>query len=224
MTKRVDWGNFNNNVAFLDKVALLNNRIKILEIGSGTGHLVSHLKKSGYDVVGIEINEKSIQIAKDKFNVELLKMGGDNLSFPDNYFDMVISFDVFEHVPDSDKHLEEVKRVLKDDGKYLLSTPNKWTNIPIEIISQKSFTKYKEYHCSLHNYWQLKKRFNKNGFNVDFIKILVVNEFFINKIKKNFGKLGLFLIKIINPDKLPLPMKTNFFLISKKTNNKRDED
>lgn len=44
---------------------------------------------------------------------------------PDNYFDFVLCFQVIEHIKDSDFLLKEIKRVLKDNGKLIISTPNK---------------------------------------------------------------------------------------------------
>ena len=84
---------------------------------------------------------------------------GDDLPFADQSFDTVLSFDVFEHIPDSDKHLREVRRVLKNGGQYLLQTPNKWTNIPFELLREHRkygrgpIASYRELmldHCSLH--------------------------------------------------------------------------
>jgi len=46
-----------------------------------------------------------------------------NLSFENNYFDLLVSCDVFEHVPDIDKTLTEAFRVLKQKGKLLISIP-----------------------------------------------------------------------------------------------------
>ncbi len=48
---------------------------------------------------------------------------GHTLPFPDASFDVVISFDVFEHIAESDAHLREVGRVLVPGGRYLLQTP-----------------------------------------------------------------------------------------------------
>ena len=44
---------------------------------------------------------------------------------PDNSFDIIISVENLEHLPNIDQHLFEVKRVLKPNGIYLIKTPNK---------------------------------------------------------------------------------------------------
>ncbi len=128
----------------------------------------------------------------------------------------MVSFDVFEHIPDTDGHLEEVKRILKRGGCYLLQTPNKWTNIPFSIIKDRSFTQYKEYHCFLHNYWEIKKRFQKHGFDVEFVRVPLVTDYFRETIKKHFGNVGLFGIRLINPDKMPTFLQTNFYIVARR--------
>lgn len=60
-------------------------------------------------------------------------MSGDNMKFSDSKFDCVISFDVFEHIPDSDKHLSEVNRVLKMAAFIYFKLQ---TNGPIQYLKQ----------------------------------------------------------------------------------------
>ena len=50
----------------------------------------------------------------------------ENIPFPDGTFDVVITNQVLEHVPDAGLHLREIRRVLPDDGVVYLATPNKW--------------------------------------------------------------------------------------------------
>lgn len=213
--KIINRGNLEANKDFLRKTKLLNKKQKILEIGSGKGSMVNYLRKKGYNIIGTEISKEFIKESKEIYGkLSIKQMSGDNLKFKDNSFDVVLSFDVFEHIPDSDKHLQEVKRVLKPEGYYLLQTPNKITNIPWEIAQTKSF-RHKQYHCSLHTLKQLKKRFSKNKFEAKFIDIPITNKFTLSKVKRKLGNLGLFLFKIFNPDKMPSFLKTNFYIIAR---------
>lgn len=209
-------GNIQSNIDFIDSTSLLGPSLRILEIGSGNGYLVRHLLDQGYNIVGTELNETYIKHASNELGIELRQMAGDALDFPDDSFDIVLSFDVFEHIPETDKHLREVHRILSDGGYYLFGTPNKITNIPFEVIKEKSLTKYKEYHCSLHTYGGLRRRLAKNGFDTTFIKVSIVNEYFTSKVRKYLGRVGLILVRIINPDKLPNCLRTNFYVVAKK--------
>lgn len=214
MSIKIDLGNFNSNVEFLKKTGLLKKGQKVLEIGTGSGKMLRYLKEQGHNVVGADVNDECIQFAKDRFGIEVRKLTDKNkLPFKDNSFDIILSFDVLEHIPDTDIHLQEVKRVLKPGGYYLLTTPNKLTNLPYEIWKKKSFTEYKKYHMSLHAYWGLKSRFEKHGFSIQFINIKIMNEYFKKKVKKYFGNAGLFFFRIFNPDYLPMFLKTNFYLV-----------
>ena len=216
MIEKINYSNFEANLNFLVNNNLINKKDKILEIGSGKGVLLNQLYKNGYNIIGNEVNEQFHKKAKELFgnNLPIYLTKGTKLNFKNNSFDIIISFDVLEHIPDTDAHLQEIKRILKPEGYYILGTPNKWTNILWEILQTKSF-KYKEDHCSLHNYWELKKRFKKNNFKIKFIKTSIINNFTLSKIEKKFGKLASFGFRLLNPDKFPLPFRTNFYIIAK---------
>ncbi len=215
--KRDDFGNFDSNFQFLKSIKEFSKDIRILEIGSGKGRLLSNLVDDGYNIKGIELRQEYIDRSFELYGeLPVEQMSGDEMNFEDTSFDCVISFDVFEHIPDTDKHLREVNRVLKKGGIYLLQTPNKWTNTIFETIRWKSFTAWREDHCSLHNYWQIQNRFKKHNFEVKFYDIPIVTDFFKFKIKSFLGNFGLLLVKIINPDKLPHPLRTNFYIKAKK--------
>lgn len=215
--KRVDFGNFDSNLSFLQKAGVLDKRKKILEIGSGTGRMLNYLLNEGYSVQGLEKKETVIEKSKLLYgDLHIQKVDSEKIPYSDNSFDIVISFDVFEHIHDSDSHLKEVFRVLSNDGYYLLQTPNKYTNSVFETIRWKSFSRWKTDHCSLHTYKQIIKRFDKCGFEVKFVQIPIVNDFFKRKVKRYMGSFGLLLLKVINPDKLPTNLQTNFYVIAKK--------
>ncbi|MDP4086249.1 MAG: methyltransferase domain-containing protein, partial [Bacillota bacterium] len=92
------------------------------------------MSSSASEVIGLDIDEETINWATDKYknyknykNVSFIMSSIETLPFEDNYFDVVVSFETIEHVPDNvqNSFLKEVKRVLKDDGKLIISTPNK---------------------------------------------------------------------------------------------------
>jgi hypothetical protein len=63
----------------------------------------------------------------------------------------------------------------------------------------------------LHSYRELKARFSRNGFELTFVDVPVVNEYFKTKMRTYMGKLGPALLTVMNPDRFPMFMRTNFY-------------
>lgn len=213
---KINRGNFESNLIFLEKLRHLTADKRILEIGSGRGAMTGELHERGYQVTGTEINPEYRAFAKREYGIELQPVEGTALPFPDEAFDVAMSFDVFEHIRDTDRHLAEIRRVLKPDGWYLFSTPNKWTNIPFEILMQRSLTKYREYHVALHDYRGLKNRLKKNGFDCRFLDVPLLTPYFLEKIKKHLGRPGVWLVRLLLVDRWPMPFRTNFYVAAQK--------
>jgi phosphatidylethanolamine/phosphatidyl-N-methylethanolamine N-methyltransferase len=102
---------------------------RVLEIGVGNGN---HLKYyPSHQITGIDTSENMLTQARkyQKDNIQLLKMNGEALSFPNEAFDYIILSHVIAVVDDPEKVLEEVYRVLKPCGKvFILNhfTPDNW--------------------------------------------------------------------------------------------------
>lgn len=212
-------GNLRTNLDFLTETNLLRPNDRILEIGCGIGSIVSELNGRGYDITGIDISSQAIEYGLKKYgDIKLHVQPAEHLKFKDNAFDVVLSFDLFEHIAKVDAHLSEVSRVLKEDGFYLLQTPNKYSNVIFETIYYKSL-KWRRAHPSLHTPGQLKRRFLKHGFEIEFIKMNPVNEFTLEKLRKKLGPIsGIF--RHINFCRLPLVLQTNLYVIARKMTKK----
>lgn len=207
------FGNLDANLRFIDDTGVLRPGARILEIGSGTGTLLSRLHGRGFDITGIDVNADLVAEARRWHgDVPIQQVRGTSLPFPDRSFDIVMSFDVFEHIPDSDAHLREVRRVLRPGGTYLIQTPNKWTNVVFETIRWRSFTRFREDHCSLHSLAELRARLARHGFRARVFDVPVVNEFFRGKVRKYMGWPGVALLTIVNPDRLPQALRTNLYV------------
>jgi ubiquinone/menaquinone biosynthesis C-methylase UbiE len=100
----------------------------VLDIGCGSGHGSNTLAKKFKEVHGVDISPEAIAYAEQYWKLPNIHFKiGDSLAipFPENTFDVVVAFEVFEHLTDWRKFLSEIKRVLKPDGLVYLSTPNK---------------------------------------------------------------------------------------------------
>lgn len=100
---------------------------RILEIGSWWGWKIIYIaQKYNADATGIDLNQHFLQQAHQKAEelkvsqqVEFKQMDALNMSFWDNYFDIVLMSDVLEHIPHTERLISEVLRVTKKWGKIL---------------------------------------------------------------------------------------------------------
>ncbi|MBF6608733.1 MAG: class I SAM-dependent methyltransferase [Flavobacterium sp.] len=104
------------------KVNLLSNREigRLLDVGCGTGDFLLAAKLKGWDVIGIEPNERARSLATEKG----LDFKPDLQSLPDNSIDVVTMWHVLEHVPDYNHQMAELKRVLRPGGSIFIAVPN----------------------------------------------------------------------------------------------------
>jgi methionine biosynthesis protein MetW len=106
---------------------------RILDVGCGDGNFSVLLKEAckAKEVYGIEISEKDVESAR-KNGVKAYQLDIDEGDFPfeDNYFDAIFAGEVIEHLYDTDHFLDEIYRVLKENGVFVLTTPNlaSWQN------------------------------------------------------------------------------------------------
>jgi 2-polyprenyl-3-methyl-5-hydroxy-6-metoxy-1,4-benzoquinol methylase len=102
--------------------------MKILDAGCGEGYGSCFISEKATEVVGIDISEEAVQHARTKYTKDNIKyevMNVQNLQFKNDSFDVVLSFQVIEHLSDASKFLKEIKRVLKNNGMAIVGTPNK---------------------------------------------------------------------------------------------------
>lgn len=98
---------------------------KILEIGvGGEGGFINMLKDDN-EVHGIDASESArINCEKRGLAIDVLNLDMNAIPFEGEYFDIVIAFEVMEHFSNPQFVVEEVRRVLKRTGTFLISTPN----------------------------------------------------------------------------------------------------
>ncbi|WP_291850188.1 class I SAM-dependent methyltransferase [Bradyrhizobium sp.] len=97
---------------------------KVLEIGFGNGAFLKYANERKWDVLGTEINEALVKTAQA---CGFSAVYTDNLSaFKDDSFDLVVAFDVLEHIPQAElpDMILEIKRILKSDRFFIARFPN----------------------------------------------------------------------------------------------------
>lgn len=113
----------------LKKYEFARSRIDglVVDVACGVGYGSDHLRLAAMTVVGVDIADEAIAIARDRYrngNVFFVQGNAEQLPFPDDCVDAVTCFEGIEHFRDPDAHLDEVVRVLKPEGTYFVSTPH----------------------------------------------------------------------------------------------------
>ena len=93
---------------------------RILDIGCSRGKTVRKIKKYSQNSTGIDI---SLEAVKNAVTSNIIEMDGVKIDFPQNYFDKIYSGHTIEHIPDLNKFIKEIERVLKPGGIILLIYP-----------------------------------------------------------------------------------------------------
>ena len=105
---------------------------RVLEIGVGLGAEHQRFAQSGADLYGIDLTERAIEHSRRRLaafglSSQLVTGDAENLDFPDESFDLVYSWGVLHHGPDTPKAVAEVFWVLKRGGEARVMIYHKWS-------------------------------------------------------------------------------------------------
>lgn len=120
-------------------------REKLLEIGYGSGVFLPELAKYADEIYGVDIHHEQEKV-KEKlaaFDVKVkeLKSGGaERMDWENDFFDAVVAVSALEFVADLEKVCEEVKRILKPSGSFVVVTPGQSPvlDFGLKILTGKS--------------------------------------------------------------------------------------
>lgn len=162
----------------------LNTTHNVLDIGTGTGIIPFSTCLKVSSVIATDISPEMIRIANQKQkklniqNIDFQVQDSYNLQFPDKTFDIVIASNLLHLLYEPDKPINEVKRVMKDKGKFIAPTLCVGENTKSRIIASIA--------GALSGF----KVVNKWSIN-EFKTMLTNNGFIINKIVISDGKFPL---------------------------------
>ncbi len=96
---------------------------RLLDVGCSRGYLLEAARARGWQVVGVELNPRSVELARSRgLEVHCGQLADAPLA-PES-FDVVTAFDVIEHLRSPRAFLAQVHRLLRPDGLLVLTTPN----------------------------------------------------------------------------------------------------
>ncbi|MFQ5771347.1 MAG: class I SAM-dependent methyltransferase [bacterium] len=190
----------------LTSIKLIAN-LKVLDIGCGEGGTALALAHRGANVVALDFNPKRVQKLKQKvvhYNKHIAVVEGhvEDLRYPNASFDWVILQDVLEHLPNPDRAIKEIRRVLKPGGLVYISTPNRWSpfnficdphwNLPfVAILSRKAVNIFitkivrrevvvRQDFAALLSLFKLRRLFAPENMELKFVNKKIVKQLFID--------------------------------------------
>lgn len=103
---------------------------KVLEVGCGVGTDCLQFARAGADMHAVDLTEKGVEITRRRLALNGLsadvRVGdAEALPFEDNLFDLVYSWGVLHHSPDTEKAVSEAHRVLKPKGRFVIMLYNR---------------------------------------------------------------------------------------------------
>lgn len=143
-----------------------NNLKSVLDVGCGTGLLVSYLGKKGYRSIGCDNSESAVRSAR-KINKKgtIINASATKLPLAKNSFDLVTAISLVEHLTKREalQFIDEAKRILAPSGFIFIVTPNYAS--PFRIIQGKKWFAWQDpTHINFYTPQELSKIIAKRGF------------------------------------------------------------
>ena len=123
----VDADLWNEHFARYAFAARLSRKKRVLDTGCGTGYGTAELARAAALAVGVDISAGAIEYARQHYahaNVRFLRASCEALPLASSSFDLVVSFEVIEHLKEWQAFLLEIRRLLAPGGQCVISTPN----------------------------------------------------------------------------------------------------
>jgi len=124
----VDSNLWNEHISRYAFAARLARSRRVLDAGCGTGYGTSELSHTATSVLGIDIAADAVSYAREHYsrrNLNWLRASCTSLPLADASHDLVVAFEVIEHLTDWELLIQEARRVLAPGGQFIVSTPNK---------------------------------------------------------------------------------------------------
>ncbi len=111
---------------------------KVLEVGCGMGTDLLQFARGGAEVYGCDLTEKGATLTRKRlklygFQGEILVADGENLPFPNNFFDLVYSWGVIHHTPNTPAAMKEIIRICKPKGSILVMIYHRWSLLSLQM-------------------------------------------------------------------------------------------
>ena len=168
-----DWSNtygeYNPPRGLLAFVETLSRTARVLEIGAGGGFTLDALRRMGFTrLTGSDLTDSTLTEMRQRLpEVSLIGADAEALPFAEDSFDLLLSSDVVEHLPDLERHVSEAARVLSSGGRYLIKTPNRLAATPYYRLRGLYDSYF--WHPSMSSPGEMRALLERHGFDVRFL-------------------------------------------------------
>jgi len=156
----------------------------ILDVGAGTGAFPNEMKRHGWKTTGLEPDDEARKLARDLYNLELAD-SSHLYQLPGNHFDAITLWHVLEHVHDLTGYVQQLKSLLKKEGKIFIAVPN-YTSIDASIYQQY----WAAYDVPRHLYHfsalSMEVLMKKNGLKIMHYKPMWFDSFYISLLSSKY--------------------------------------
>lgn len=205
------YGNYNPPLGLLAHLDGIDRNARILEIGAGGGFLLEELWWRGFrNLTGSDITSTSLaEMRRREGHIDAIGADAESLPFRSRSFDVVISSDVIEHLPQVNSHLSEVHRILRPGGRYLLKTPNRY--LAEAYYRVRGLYDFHIWHPSMFGPGDLRRLLQGYGFDVT---ILPVQEFTAAQLRKVPVEAGRSLLRRVPIRHLPAWVRPHLEIVA----------
>lgn len=159
---------------------------KLLDIGCATGEYLHTCQKNGFEVLGVEPNQKAREIAHANYGLNIGNLDSLN-SFPPGSFDVITMWHVLEHVHDINERMARIYQLIKSNGIAIIAVPN-----PESYDAQHYIDRWAAYDAPRHLFHftqsSLKTLAKKHGFIVRDILPLKFDAFYVSLLSEKYKK------------------------------------
>ncbi|MGB3512311.1 MAG: class I SAM-dependent methyltransferase [Microcoleaceae cyanobacterium] len=161
--ERLQVKDYENTKSILNQ--LYPNRGQVIEVGSGFGYLLKFFQEDGWETIGVEPNVALCRYAESENHIDTVPTILEKANISSSSANLILMMHVIEHVPEPLATLQEVYRILKPGGTFVLETPC-YDTFLFKLLGKRE----RSLSCDGHIYFftteTLTKMVNQVGFNV----------------------------------------------------------
>ncbi len=165
-------------------------RGEALDIGCGTGDFLNEMLNGGWNVKGIEPNDTARNSAINNYGLDIYDES-QLFEFRENSFDVITMWHVLEHVYNLERHLTQIKMILRKEGRLVIALPNADS---LDAAIYKNFWAAYDVPRHLYHFNQssLRRLMENFGFEIVTIKPMVFDSFYISMLSEKYmhGKIN----------------------------------